>query len=177
MAYGTRDALVKCGAARQTLYCPSYPDQDVDGLWNFGADYGVIGYFWLVKRAGPAAAQVPQQLVARNYVERYKVPDPWTGMPAALVAKMPKYTSEYELATDPIAKYELQDTVWTVKGGWPEPHVTPHLNKFGKPRGANMVFLDNHVEFRLYNGSSGSNNQIIKRATLPGSNPQIEFWF
>jgi len=98
-------------------------------------------------------------------------------MPAVMVAKMPKYTSEYELATDPICKYELQDAVWTVKGGWPEPHVTPHLNKNGKPRGANIVFLDNHVEFRLFNGTSGSGNQIIKRCTLPGSNPQVEFWF
>jgi prepilin-type N-terminal cleavage/methylation domain-containing protein/prepilin-type processing-associated H-X9-DG protein len=177
MAYGTRDALTKYGAPRETLYCPSYPEQNVDALWNFGADYAVIGYFWLVKRAGPAATQVPQTLVARNYVDRYRVPDPWPGMPAALAARMPKTSSEYEVATDPVCKYELQDKVWSVKGGHPEAHVTPHLNKDGKPRGANVLYLDGHVEFRAYNGTTGSGNQMIKRCTLPGSSPQIEFWY
>jgi prepilin-type N-terminal cleavage/methylation domain-containing protein/prepilin-type processing-associated H-X9-DG protein len=177
--FDTRDALVKYGASRDTLYCPSYPEQNVDSLWDFnpGGGYGVIGYFWLVKRNGPAAAAVPQQLVARNYVDRFKVPPPWPGMPAALATRMPKTTAEYEMATDPICKYELQETSWAIKGGHKETHQTPHLNKSGKPRGANILFLDGHVELRPFAGTSGTGNLIIKRATLPGSSPQIEFWY
>jgi prepilin-type N-terminal cleavage/methylation domain-containing protein/prepilin-type processing-associated H-X9-DG protein len=177
VAYGTRDALTRYGAPRETLYCPSYPEQNVDALWNFGGDYAVIGYFWLVKRVGPAATQVPQNLLARNYVDRFAKPEPWKNMPAALAARMPKTTAEYELATDPVCKYEAQDKVWSVKGGHPEAHVTPHLNKDGKPRGANILYLDGRVDFRKYNGPSGSGNEMLKRTTLPGSNPQIEFWY
>ena len=177
MDYDTRDALVKYGASRETMYCPSYPEQNVDGLWNYGSDFAVIGYFWLVKRNGPAATKVPQQLAFRNYVDRFKVPEPWKNMPAAMATRMPKHSTEYEMATDPVVKYEQQDAVWTVKGGHNEAHVTPHLNKNGKPRGANIVFLDGHVEFRPYNGTTGAGNLMIKRTTLPGSAPQIEFWY
>src|SRR4051812_10338999 len=144
VAYGTRDALVKYGVSRETLYCPAAPEMNIDQLWDFShspqwaattppdtAGYGVIGYFWLGQRAGNAATAVPQplQMILRTYVDRLKVPEPPKGYPAALVKKWPKYTTEYELAVDPITKYELQDSTWAVKGGWLETHVTPHLQR------------------------------------------------
>jgi prepilin-type N-terminal cleavage/methylation domain-containing protein/prepilin-type processing-associated H-X9-DG protein len=192
IAYGTRDALEKYGASRDTMYCPAAPEMNIEQLWEFSHDpqwagttppasagYGVIGYFWLGQRAGNAATAVPQpaQMILRNYVDRLKVPEPPKGYPAALVKKWPRYTTDHELAVDPIAKYELQDTSWAVRGGWLETHVTPHLQRGGKPRGGNALFLDNHVEFKKYNGTTGSGNEIIKRCTLPGSSPQIEFWW
>jgi prepilin-type N-terminal cleavage/methylation domain-containing protein/prepilin-type processing-associated H-X9-DG protein len=180
LPFGTRDALVAYGAHRDTLYCPFYPEQNQEGLWNFnpGANYAVIGYFWLGKRIGANAAAVPQQIAFRNYVDHlHKVPPPAAWMTAPIASRMPKNTSDYELATDSMCKYELQDKNWTVQGGWSEPHVTPHLDKNGKPRGSNILYLDGHVEFRRFNGVTGTGNQLIKRATLPGSSPQIEFWF
>ena len=165
----TRDALREVRRLARDAVLPLLPEQNVDNLWDFTPDYAVIGYFWLVKRNGPAAAQVPQLLAFRNYVDRFKVPQPPPSMPAAMAVRMPKNSTDYEVATDPVCKYELQDKVWTVKGGHSEAHVTPHLDKTGKPRGANIVFLDGHVEFRQYNGTTGSGNLMIKRTTLPGS--------
>ena len=190
MSYETRDRLVSImggptlppgsqqrGAHREVFYCPSYPEQNVDALWNYGSNFAVIGYFWLGKR--PAPTTVPPQLAFRNYVDRFRKPDPWPGMPPVLAAKMPKTTAEYELATDPVAKHAGQDKVWSVQGGHPEPHVTPHLAKSGNPRGANILYLDGRVDFRKYNGTVGfgSGNEMIKRVTLTGVSPQVEFWY
>src|SRR5262245_37186630 len=50
--FDTRDALVKKGGIRQTLYCPFFPEQDANELWDFDTTnrFSVIGYQWLGKR-------------------------------------------------------------------------------------------------------------------------------
>src|SRR5258706_687031 len=45
----TRDTLLKNGSARKVLYCPIYPEQDVDGLWDYNPTYSVLGYFFLLQ--------------------------------------------------------------------------------------------------------------------------------
>src|SRR5438045_427084 len=50
----TRDRLVKCGATRATWYCPDFPEQDADELWNYNASHSttfiVTGYFLMTTR-------------------------------------------------------------------------------------------------------------------------------
>src|SRR5580765_4081716 len=49
ISFADRDALVKKGGVRQTLYCPFFPEQDSDALWNFDTtnQLCVLGYMWL----------------------------------------------------------------------------------------------------------------------------------
>ena len=67
---------MKKGGTRQTLYCPFFPDQDVDELWTYKPDpngYSVIGYFYLGRRLDPAnpsqAAPNFPTMLGRGYLE------------------------------------------------------------------------------------------------------------
>src|SRR5256885_12501010 len=168
--FGTRDALVKKGGARQTLYCPFFPEQDADNLWDYstaalpGGQFGVIGYVWLGKR--PHTGYPSLTNGARAYVETLRPPKPPTGTAAALAALFPKISSDTEIMTDPVFQQAGQPG-WAAKGGWPDIHVTPHI-RHNQPQGGNILFLDWHVAFRPF--------KEMKRRALFGS-PQLEYWF
>lgn len=52
--FATRDAIIRAGATRDNLYCPSGDLQNDDALWHFPDANGwtVSGYFWLTERQG-----------------------------------------------------------------------------------------------------------------------------
>jgi hypothetical protein len=168
VAADTRDALVKAGGTRKTLYCPFFPEQDVDTLWTFnttpGQAYAVIGYFYLGWRPDMAnprvrSANLPD-LAGRNYVQVLRPPPP----PKIAPQLAPTKSSEVEVVTDATVQ---QNGQWSAKGGWSEYHVTPHIRK-GNPLGGNVLFLDMHVGWRPFSD--------MKRRALYG-NPQIGFYF
>src|SRR5262245_56974707 len=53
---GPSAGIVTYGAPRQVLYCPAAPDQNVDGLWNFGGGWRVIGYTMSFMTSGSLAS-------------------------------------------------------------------------------------------------------------------------
>jgi prepilin-type N-terminal cleavage/methylation domain-containing protein/prepilin-type processing-associated H-X9-DG protein len=53
-----------------------------------------------------------------------------------------------------------------IQGGYPVAHTSPHLSG-GNPAGANVGFLDTHVEWRKF--------KQLRLATSPGASPQ--FWW
>jgi prepilin-type processing-associated H-X9-DG protein len=168
IAYPTRDAMVKKGGTRKTLYCPFFPEQDVDALWNFGSDYSVIGYVYLGRRLNPAnpsqSSPAMPNLLGRTYVQVLRPPQPPTGTAPALAALYPKTSSETEVVVDGVFR---ENGKWSAKGGWTDVHVTPHIYK-GQPQGGNVLYLDWHVAWRPF-------SDMKKRCSY--GTPQIEFWF
>jgi prepilin-type N-terminal cleavage/methylation domain-containing protein/prepilin-type processing-associated H-X9-DG protein len=155
---GTRDAMLKYGFNRKILYCPTYPEQDVDGLWNYASDYSVLGYFFLIQRIAGQPNMPPLDLTPtqkKNYQPTaIALRDPQTGMASA---------AETELVTD--GTLSANGNFW-VKGGYQYPHLTSHMGKYGKPEGGNILFMDGHVDWRGF-------KDMYKRA-IAGD---VEFWF
>jgi prepilin-type N-terminal cleavage/methylation domain-containing protein/prepilin-type processing-associated H-X9-DG protein len=168
--FETRDALVRKGGARKTLYCPFYPEQDVDELWDFspGGNFAVLGYCYLGRRVQKNNPQLPNPnfgpMIARGYVETLRPPRPGPGVAPAVAALWPSKSSDVEVVIDSVIQ---QNNQWSAMGGWKNIHVTPHIRK-GQPVGGNILYLDWHVDFRQF-------KEMKKRVTL--GNPQIGFYF
>ncbi len=170
-----RDSLVKKGGQRTTLYCPFFPEQDSDDLWNFnttpGSAYAVIGYFWLGKRpnmpVAPFSSPNMPPLIGRGYIDSLTAPKPPAGTAAAVAALYPTKSSDVEVATDATFRQTSQNGAWAAVGGWPSVHVTPHIHN-GTPLGGNILFMDWHVSWRPF-------SDMRKRASY--GSPAIEFWY
>ena len=164
VAIQTRDAMVKNGGTRRTLYCPSFPEQDVDVLWDFQPTYAVIGYFYLGWRPDAANPRLRSpnlpEMVGRSYVQLLRPPP----LPRLAPQLAPRKSSDVELVTDAVIE---QNGQWSAKGGWADVHVTPHMRK-GKPTGGNILYLDSHVDFRPFSDM---------RVRARYGSPQIAFYF
>ena len=145
----TRDAMLKSGNHRDTLYCPSNERQNADALWNYGGTnplgYTVTGYFFLIRRPNGGLPQL--QAFGANPPLRMKYLESITDKQRDAGRNSP---AEIELATD--ATLSTTVNIRTarfsaVQGGWPEPHWSNHL-KGEKATGGNILFLDGHVTWR-----------------------------
>ncbi|HEY7115333.1 MAG TPA: type II secretion system protein [Tepidisphaeraceae bacterium] len=159
----TRDRIISSGCLRKVLYCPSYPEQDVDGLWNFDPNFSVLGYFFLLQRIPPPAPMgkivpnMPNPLFEKNYQDK-TVPkkNPITGRASA---------SETELVTDSVISSNGGNFAG-VQGGFAVKHLTSHMNRDNKPEGGNILFMDGHVDWRPF-----ADMKVRDRGYQP------EFWF
>ena len=128
--FPTRDALLKSGNQRNTLYCPASSiqghDQNSDALWNFSGGYCVTGYYWMMKR--PTSALAPL-FPPKKYLETITH----------------RNASELELAAD--AVISAGGSFVNVKGGWVGIHSSPHVKR-NTAEGGNILFLDGHVQWR-----------------------------
>jgi prepilin-type N-terminal cleavage/methylation domain-containing protein/prepilin-type processing-associated H-X9-DG protein len=187
ISIGTRDALVKKGGVRQTLYCPFFPEQDANDLWDFpptsppANQWCVAGYAWMGKRLPtPPSTTSPITMGAtptRGFVETLKPPIPPSTIAPAIAALWPRKSSDVELMLDAVFTTHTSNSFvapppggqWFAFGGWPHPHVTPHLEKKTKmPAGGNILFLDSHVAWRPFKEM---------RYRFATGTPAIKFWF
>jgi prepilin-type N-terminal cleavage/methylation domain-containing protein/prepilin-type processing-associated H-X9-DG protein len=188
LPFDTRDAMIKKGGSRQTLYCPFYPEQDVDETWNFDADkngspdFAVIGYIYLGRRMSKANHSQPHgflgapgQLLGRGWLEMLRPPKPLTTLPPAEKGLYPTKSSQVEVVMDGLYQ---QNGKWSAMGGWNNIHAIPHARK-GKPTGQNILYLDWHVEFKTYAPSGPIETKTLLRWPKPGGgNPStISFWW
>ena len=129
--FPTRDALIKSGNKRETLYCAASSvqpnDQNDNALWNFSGGYCVTGYFWLMRRP---TGNLPPLAPPKQYLQEITV----------------KHAVDVELAADPTIS-QGQSFI-NVKGGWAGIHSTAHVKRDGRPAGGNILFLDGHVAWR-----------------------------
>jgi len=162
VTFDTRDKLLTSGSNRKVLYCPTYPEQDVDGLWNYQPNaptqYAVLGYFFLLERVpgNPTMPTLDATSTAKKNYQSSVFPkkDPQTGSTSA---------AETELVTDAVIS---QGGNWYVKGGWIYAHLTSHMAKNNKPEGGNILYMDGHVDWRAF-------KDMVKR----GVAGDVEFWF
>ena len=145
----TRDAMLKSGNQRETLYCPSNDRQNVDALWNYGGTsptgYTVTGYFFLIRR--PTGGLPQLQAFGTNPPLRMKYLESITDKQRDAKRTSP---AEIELAADATLSttVNIRTAVFTaVQGGWPEPHWSNHI-KGNKATGGQVLFLDGHVRWK-----------------------------
>jgi prepilin-type N-terminal cleavage/methylation domain-containing protein/prepilin-type processing-associated H-X9-DG protein len=141
------------------FYCPNefylYKDNGPPDAWSAFPDFIVTGYIWLFPNA-PGMDQSPV-IGGSNMVTRIT-----RGRGALSV-------SDTELIVDPTISV-LSATggrrYVDISGAGGTKVKTAHVEK-GSPAGANVTFLDNHVEWRRY---SAMTNKITPRGL-----PQFEF--
>jgi prepilin-type N-terminal cleavage/methylation domain-containing protein/prepilin-type processing-associated H-X9-DG protein len=124
----TRDELIKAGATRELLFCPSNREQNQDETWTFKDGYCVTGYFFLTRRLNP------------------KMPDLVNGFGWQDSIIAPPSMSA-ELVTDATVGQNL--SYGTIGGPWPGTKSTNHF-KSHLPDGGNILYVDSHVEWREY---------------------------
>jgi prepilin-type N-terminal cleavage/methylation domain-containing protein/prepilin-type processing-associated H-X9-DG protein len=134
----TRDEMIDTyGLARQIMYCPSNPSQNIDEHWSFNG-FTVSGYFWIIDRGGQEVFQIRDD-PNDSYVDMYvhSIDD----------LEKPSYTPMVADATLSVDRTNFSRVV----GGSAVPHRAPHLdNNTLLPAGANVGFVDGHVIWRRY---------------------------
>ena len=163
----TRDTLLINGSHRKVLYCPSYQEQDVDGLWNYTSTYAVLGYFFLIERIQPPAPPgktvpaMPTLDASLRHKANYQDKNVARKNPITKVGS----AAETELVMDSVISHS-GGQFNGIKGGFATPHLTSHMSKQNKPEGGNILMMDGHVEWRAF-------GDMVIRA----KSANIEFWF
>mgnify|MGYP001825612071 CR=1 FL=1 len=134
----TRDLMLESyGMARNILYCPSNPEQNIDNHWNYN-NYTVTGYFFIIKRKDSA---LPFRIL--NYDDEPE---------GVYVGNLEEL--EMPIATPMVADATLSNSktdFTNVMGGSALPHRAPHLDKSTLlPDGSNVAFADTHVIWRRF---------------------------
>jgi len=163
---GVRDALVKFGADRHTLYCPSYKEQDVEGLWNYnGSLVGGYSFIWerqpgsnlRNKTSNPAGWMPNGKAYITDLTKRKKELRKGLGE---------KPSTELELAADTVLSVNAEGGPFSVPGGYSVSdfriHNSSHMGKDGFPTGMNTLYLDGHVTWRDFPISLIKTNQVQK---------------
>jgi prepilin-type N-terminal cleavage/methylation domain-containing protein/prepilin-type processing-associated H-X9-DG protein len=179
------------GTARHVWYCPSYTEEDVDGVWDFAAyqplgatpppgamNFGAMGYAFVNQRIDGSIAN-PSLLFHRYYQTRMSSPKVFAGAPATsyvtgLTLPNPTDPTSIEFAADAVLQNRDPTSPYyqsfsSVKGGYVIPHRTSHMSYFGSlPAGGNILFFDGHAEWRPF-------SKMGIQFNYPGGNPTFFF--
>jgi prepilin-type N-terminal cleavage/methylation domain-containing protein/prepilin-type processing-associated H-X9-DG protein len=192
--------LAKQGGTRSMFYCPDFPEQEADALWNFAPDKTtgpeggvcVIGYYLLTTRihvngkpySGTVATREFDDMDFygfRHFIDSLHPTVPISIINTGSLAKLPVPTrpAEMELATDAIIRNE-GTLNWATTGGWANGqavHVTSHIYR-NQPTGSNILYLDGHVDWRVFKYVNTASAGDIRRRALSGAySTSVEFWF
>jgi prepilin-type N-terminal cleavage/methylation domain-containing protein/prepilin-type processing-associated H-X9-DG protein len=162
VSYATTDYVIATGGDRRTFYCPTDPTKtsEMANLWQFSQDapidanpdtfeepttrredeFRVTGYFWMMDTRN-----------GRSYHPQGEPEKDWV---TTLNCEQPAST---ELVTDAtLSTGSDPDTAsfTEVRGGtysrWQIFDRTNHLIRGSRPAGANIVFVDGHLEWRHF---------------------------
>ncbi len=180
IAYSTTDYILATGGERRTFYCPcdTSKNGDMAIVWQFGSSppitasveqvvepttkrdqyYRVSSYFWLMDTQS-------------GRTERpLGVPDSWK-WPKSLTVKNPAGTELLLDATLSTTTNEDTASFVEVRGGlydrWQKFDRTNHVTNGDRPDGANIMFVDGHLDRRPFS------QMIVRRNT---SGYPIHWW-
>lgn len=162
--WNVADLMTQNGAQRHVMYCPGFPDQDNDQLWNFVTNqFRVIGYAQTFPGTASINATNDNPSVVPTSIQYVTIELP-----------PPSPTDRVLLADATISqpgqsntKNRFANTYINIQGGWAKPHRTSHLD--GKlPSGGNLGMLDGHVAWRKF-------RDMIPRTDLGSGSPV--FWW
>jgi len=164
--WNVADLMTQNGAQRHIMYCPGFPDQDNDVLWNFHPPpatdaFRVIAY--------PQTFPGTVSINATNYNPSI-IPNAIKYATIILPAPLP---TERVLVADATISQPGQyntnnryaNTYVGINGGWSKPHRTSHLDA-KLPAGGNVGMLDGHAVWRRFTSmvprtDSGSGSPVF----------------
>ena len=142
------------------------------GRWPWSPNnFFVAGYVYLIDRGGSNPGKkpnytFPQPLIQLAYQDRIAPPQPRNDTNIPILP-----SSDTELAADAIPSVSTGDphlvVFGGVNGGWSHSHQVPHVARNGRPEGANVLFMDGHVQWRDF--------ELLKVRVINGSYPY--WWF
>lgn len=171
------DQMVASGTSRGVMYCPAFPDQNQDNLWNYGA-IRVTGYAYTFN----GMAGFPQTQAYYTNVNISIIPRTLTGGGFSLPPPSPSERVLLADATISLQGQKLESLKYKYKytqihgsyinpsTGQPFDHRASHLGKSGIPSGGNVGMLDGHVEWRKF-------DVMQPRVDSPGTWQIPEFWW
>ena len=149
------------GLTRQTMYCPGFPQQNIDQMWNY-ASYTAAGYAATSGYSGVLSddqnASVSAQQITLSGSDLSLGP---AGSIYHIVASQRPLLADATISnpgqTNPALTATYQWTMHTEVGipGWKTPYgpwigsSTPHMAGV-LPAGGNIGMLDGHVEWRPF---------------------------
>jgi prepilin-type N-terminal cleavage/methylation domain-containing protein/prepilin-type processing-associated H-X9-DG protein len=166
--WNVADLMTQNGAQRHVMYCPGFPDQDNDTLWNFvpppaPMPFRVIGY----AQTFPKTASInptndnPSIIPASIKYVTIQLPPP---LPTERVLLADATISQPGQSN---TNNLYANTYVGIQGGWSKLHRTSHID--GRlPTGGNVGMLDGHAVWRPF-------KQMIPR-TDPGSGSPVFWW-
>jgi prepilin-type N-terminal cleavage/methylation domain-containing protein/prepilin-type processing-associated H-X9-DG protein len=175
IAYSTTDYIIATGGDRHTFYCPcdTTKNGDMGGVWDFtnvpppptlktrpseiqepqtnrDSYYRVTSYFWILDTTNPRTDRprgVPQGWKwPKSLASGTKFPEQsWLALDATIsTGEDPETASFVDVQGGLYTRYQLFDR-------------TNHVVRGTRPDGANMLFLDGHLE------KEGFSNMIVRR--------------
>jgi hypothetical protein len=166
--WGVADLMLASGTQRHVMYCPGFPDQDNDELWNFVPPPNP--YAFRVTGYGQTFPGTASMMVTNE--NSSIVPQ---GISYGGLVMPPPSSSERPLLADATISHPGQNiaanratySYVNVQGGWSKLHRTSHM--FGNlPAGGNVGMLDGRVEWRKF--------PVMLPRTEAGS-PSPVFWW
>jgi prepilin-type N-terminal cleavage/methylation domain-containing protein/prepilin-type processing-associated H-X9-DG protein len=159
------DYMIQSGTQRHVMYCPAFPDQDNDQLWNFVSNsFRVIGYGQTfsgtasLAKTNENASIVPQAITYGIYT--YPPPSPSERVLLAdATISMPGQANLNNRAAN---------TYINIQGGWSKLHRSSHMGSGKMPLGGNVGMLDGHVQWRKF-------DKMVPR-TETGSGSPVFWW-
>ena len=123
-----------------------FSDTDNWNLWNYGG-YRVLGYAWTLPKT-PTVFSTNQNPTMTTRTVQMGLFDTITFAPTERVLFACATISDVG-QSNPSQRYSATYNYIAVKGGYPKPHITPHLK--GKyPSGGHVSMLDGHTEWRPF---------------------------
>lgn len=156
VSYRVMAELIQTGGGeRDMFYCPSSPPELLNEGWEFSTNpleqsgYRFISYAMLFHGDGQNNRQIPEIYQNKTIV----APDDQVHTIGAgrNARQVVKTEAMRELAADAVLR------PFTVQGGAATPHRSNHVVNGVTPAGANIVFLDGHVEWRPYEEMPSTN--------------------
>jgi prepilin-type N-terminal cleavage/methylation domain-containing protein len=170
LPWSVADFMMQSGATRDVMYCPAFPDQNNDTLWNFvpppnDKPFRVIGYAMTF----PNTASITASNQNFSLIPQTFQVDATTTYPAP-------FPTDRVLVADATISHPGQandanrgaNTYVNIQGGWAKLHRTSHLVNASYPSGGDVGMLDGHVEWR--------NFRDMHPRTDPAS-PSPVFWW
>lgn len=178
MPWAAADQMLRSGTTRNVMYCPGFPEQNNDVLWDTYARplYRVIGYALPFKGEGGMNTSIGANWCATNIVDSL-VPKAITFGP---ITYPPPSPSERPLIPDATISQPRQAdpnkrstySYTGIDGGYragTKFHRTSHIN--GQlPAGGNVGMLDGHVVWRKF-------DQMQPRTDPSGANGIPVYWW
>lgn len=164
MPWGVADLMVQSGTQRNVMYCPGFPEQNNDELWNFVTNqFRVIGY----GQTFPGTATLVKTNENLSLIPHSITYGPLTMPPPSPSERPLLADATISRPNQANVKNRNANTYTGIQGGWTKLHRAAHLST-RVPVGGNVGMLDGSVCWRSF-------NQMLPR-TEPSSGSPVFWW-